>query len=353
MMKNYYLKDYDRFLDYCCGLFNKGEKILTENRIDESMGIVDEYDDIAEELYQALINTEPIPFNNKYSYLRYTLRNYKMNQDCFLDTLTISVNTRNEDDSNFNMGNVDLLKDNLKLQNAFFNINIEEKFLNTQSGKNEFMQLMAHELQHAYRFYCILLTNQSYLDQEIKKKTRYGNSIPKGNEGNIRKKLMHLYYCSEKDEISSETNKLYEFIKQHEEINSRTFQAQEENFPLYTIIGTLEEGLSMIDAHIKDTELMDYIGKVYKEIIMDENNMTNQKGAMKFRTRMINALMMAKRNFKRTLAKAFQDFDRYVVDENQKKLKKIMKWNDSDLKEIMEEMKDFKLLNEILKNNES
>ena len=82
---------------------------------------------------------------------------------------------------------------------------------------------------------------------------------------------------------------------------------------------------------------MDYIGKVYKEIIMDENNMTNQKGAMKFRTRMINALMMAKRNFQRTLAKAFQDFDRYVVDENQKKLKKIMKWDDFNIKEIMKD----------------
>lgn len=337
-MENYNFKNYDRFLEYCCGLYNKGRKILAESNIDESMGIVDDYDKIVEEIYQALINTKPISFNNEYSYLRYNITNYKMNCDCFIDTLTVTVNTRNNDDSFFDGGKGELIKDNLKLKNVFFNICIEEKFLNSKLGKNEFIQLITHELQHAYRFYCILLTNQSYINQETKRKTRYQNALPKEDEKHIKKKLMHLYYCSEKDEISSETNKLYEFIKQQEEINSRTFQSQKENFPLYTIIRTLEEGVNFLDSHLEDEMLTNYVGQVYKEIIMDEHDMSNKKSAMKFRTRLINALMMAKRNFQRTLAKAFQDFNRYVVDENQKMLKAIMKWSDSDIKTITEEM---------------
>lgn len=342
----YTIRDYDRYLDYCSGILNRGKQILEENRMDESKGIVDDYRYIAEELFEALINVEPIPFNNETAYLLYNLRNYKMQQDCFLDTINIRVYTRSNDNSSFNGGNIELLKDNLKLSNILFDISITEKFLDSGNGKNEFILMMAHELQHVYRFYCIMLTNQSYVDQENRRLRRYQNSLNRENKKSIEEKILDAYYRSEKDEISSETNKLYEFIRQNEKIGEWNYDAYEKDFPLYTILKSLESTLETIESHREDIELMEYIGSVYKRIINDDNQITDRKAAMKFRTRIIYALMFAKRNYKRTLAKAFADFNRYIVKEHRNALKTIINWDKID-----EEFKQIRNRDKMLNNN--
>ena len=79
------------------------------------------------------------------------------------------------------------------------------------------------------------------------------------------------------------------------------------------------------------------IGEIYKRIIRN-NSLSPSKAFIKFRARIINGSMFANRLFKRTLAKAFDDFNRRVNTPNGSNL----------ATEMIETNKDFDLLREIL-----
>lgn len=347
-MNRYYFKDYDDYLLYESGLNNDGVEGWKCKVLQETRGIVDDYDKIIDEIYEEIIFTKPIPFNNENCYLQYRLENYKMKQDCFIESLSIRVNTGlNDKDSYFDGGKCELIKDGTKLKKCIFSISINEKFLNTENAQKEFYLVMSHELQHAYRFFNICLTNQAYIDNENNKKEIYQRSILKGDEKYIEQNVKTLYYLSERDEIMSEVNKLFEYVRQNKEINYFNYKDYEQKFPLYTLIKNLEESAKMFDVYMKNRAenemLIKTIGELFNKIIGED--LSPSVGFVKFRNKIISAAMFANRKYKRTLSYAFKEFKRYPVGEDLNRLNKIITW---DMKEIEKELRENKDMNKIL-----
>ena len=347
-MDRYYFKDYDEYLLYESGLNNDGKEVWQCKVLEESKGIVDDYNRIIDEIFEEIAFSHPIPFNNEECYLQYRLENYKMKQDCFIESLSVRVNTNsNEKESYFEGGRCELIKDGTKLKKCLFNICINEKTLNTENAQKEFYLIMSHELQHAYRFLNICLTNQAYVDNENNKKEIYQRSILNGDEKYIERNVKTLYYLSRRDEIMSEVNKLFEYIRQNKEINYFNYKEHEHEFPLYTLIQNLEESAKTFDVYIKNRGeyemLINVIGETFNKIIGED--ISPSVGFVKFRNKVISAAMFANRKYKRTLAYAFKEFKRYPVGENLNVFKKIITW---DMKEIEKELRENKDMNKIL-----
>lgn len=345
-MDKYTIRDYDKRLDVECGMYPYQVPLWKAKRINETKGIVDDYFRIADELYNALIHEEPISFNDENSYLQYAILDYKFKQDdLFMSSCNIVVLTGALGNSSFLGRDVEILSDSLKMSGGKFTIRIRDKFLDSENGKNEFYELMAHEVQHAYRFYNIFLSNNSYSDEDKSKMERCINAYNiQQNASNILEYIVTtIYYLSERNEISSESNKLYEFLRNHEEIGEGNIDDYlNDELPLFSMKTNLKNFLEEMDSKMKldDMSYIKQVGENFKKIIRDRN-LTPYRAFIKFRTRIVDAAMFANRLFKRTLSKAFDDFDRRI------KLP-----NGSDLaREMTEANKDFELLREILNRN--
>ena len=342
-MDRYTIRDYDKYLDMECGMYPYQIPLWKTKRIDESRGIVDEYLPIVDELYGALLHDTPMALNIEESYLVYTLIDYKLRQDnVFLGSCTVVVLTGMENgDSRFDFSNSTISRDTNKLLDAKFTIRIGSRMLNSENGKYEFYEMMAHELQHAYRYYNIFLSNNSYQDEEINKYRKYVNSlnIMKNAQNQNEYDVGTIYYISETNEISSEANKLYEYIRNHEEINEGNISEYYNELPLYSIKESLSSFLERLD-YLAKQEGINYvnnIGEIFKRII-NNNSLSPSKAFIKFRGRVINGSMFADKLFKRTIYKAFEDFGRRLI----------MPHADNLAREMIERDKDFELLKEIL-----
>ena len=335
-MNNYFFKDYDDYLLFESGLVGDGKELWDSKTLQESRGIVDDYDAIINEIYNAVVSTQPFSFNNETCYLLYHLTNYQMEQECFIQQLNVMVKTNaNNKDSYFDGGDCTIIGDGSKLNNVTFNISIGEKFLNTNNGKKEFFLSMSHELQHAYRFFNICLTNQTNVDNENKRKKIYQRSIINGEEKYIQRNVKELYYKTEKDEIMSEANRLFEFIRQNEYINSHNYKEYEEELPLYTTVETLKDSAKTFDKFLKNKEVyndvISAIGNYFNEIIGED--ISPSLGFIKLRNKVINAEMFASRKSKRTLAYAFQKFNRFPIKENLDIFSRRIIWDDNKIEE--------------------
>lgn len=347
-MNNYFFKDYDDYLLFESGLIGDGKELWNSKVLQESRGIVDDYNEIIGEIYNVLVLTQPIPFNNESCYLLYRLTNYRMEQECFIQSLNIIVKTRvNGENSYFDGGNCMIIDDGTKLKNVLFNISIGERFLNTENGKKEFFLTMSHELQHAYRFFNICLTNQTYVDNENNRKKIYQRSLINGDEKYIQKNVKELYYKTERDEIMSEVNSLFEYLRQNENINSHNYKEYEKELPLYATVETLKDSVMTFDKFLRNRdeyeETIIAIGEYFNEIIGED--ISPSLGFIKFRNKVINAAMFASRKYKRTLAYAFQEFNRFPIGENLNLFKKVLSW---DVDEIEKELNENKEMNRIL-----
>lgn len=339
----YTIRDYDKYLTLESGMSAFQKPLWNTNRLDESKGIVDDYIPIIEELYDALMQVNPLPFNNDTAYFLYNLLDYEFKQkDLFMSKCSVIVFTGVIGDSSFLGKNATITKEPHKMEGGNFTIRMEDKFLDSESGKNEFFELMSHEIQHAYRFYKIFLSNNSYKNEENAKIERNFNaySIRSNTLNPLEYIVSTIYYMSERNEISSESNKLYEFIRNHKEINETNIEKYfTDGLPLFTLKENLRNFLTEMDGNIRTDDMgyVNNVGNIFKQIIGDEK-MTPSKAFIKFRTRVIDASMFANRLFKRTIAKAFDDFDRRYHNPN-----------GTDLAiEMMETKSDFELLKEIL-----
>jgi hypothetical protein len=152
-----------------------------------------------------------------------------------------------------------------------------------------------------------------------------------------------LYYFSDKNEISSETNRLYEFIRSNKDVNYENYHLMQENFPLYILICNLKIGIDKIENGMGNEKFVNEYGNICKTIIGD-TKLTTSKALIKFRTRLLYSYIFALRNYRRTLIKAFEDFDRMKTNFNEKKiLRTCIKFNDE-----IENKDGFNQLKEIL-----
>lgn len=342
-MNRYTIRDYDKYLDMESGMYPYQDALWKCNKLDESRGIVDDYLPIVDELYNALLDENPVPFNNEIAYFQYVILDHRFKrEDLFMESCDIVVFTGAEGNSSFFGREAKIMNDSKRMVGCKFTIRIENKFLESESGKNEFYEIMAHELQHAYRFYNIFLSNNSYNDEEKEKMKRNINAyeIQQNPSSRLEHDISIIYYISERNEISSEANKLYEYIRNHKEINDMNIEEHfNNNLPLYTTKVNLENFLEMMDSNLKEDDIayVNSIGKIFKRILKDEKT-TPSRAFIKFRTRILDSSMFADRLFKRTLAKAFEDFDRKVKIPNATNI----------AIEMVETNKDFELLKEIL-----
>ena len=342
-MNRYTIRDYGNYLEMECGMYPYQTSLWKTKRIDETKGIVDEYLPIAEELYEALMNEEPVPFNDDNSYLQYAILDYKFKQDdLFMASCNIVVLTGTDKPSIFQGRDVEILNDSKKMIGGKFIIRINDKFLNSESGRGEFFEEMAHELQHAYRFYNIFLSNNSYTDEEKTKieRNKKAYTIQTNTSNLIEYNVSVMYYLSDRNEISSESNRLYEYIRNHTEINdSNVNDFYNDDLPLWLAKTALSDFIEELDSNLKadDMEYVRKVGETFKKVIGDKK-MTPSRAFIKFRTRVIDAAMFADRLFNRTLSKAFDDFNRRM---------RMLNGTDA-VREMIETDKDYELLREIL-----
>ena len=326
-------------------VYNDGKSPILKV-ITESMGIVDNYFAIINEIYDALLNVKPIPNDPSYSYLAYVLYDYHLQQDCFIESLSIRV-LAGEKGSKYHGSMVKTDYDDIninrdgKLVNVIFTIGIPTNVISELKSKNAFYQEMAHEIHHIFRYYSICMNNNGAIENEREKKYRYGDIIKKliRQEGNpIEKSMVSLTYALDDNELVSECNRLYEFIRQNEKINSDTFKKYFDEMPLYWRLSSCINELSYLDDAMYggDKDKMRKIGQIYKKI-MGIDNISDEKGFLKYRFTIIGKEERIRRLFYRTLNKAFDDFDRKIIN--------------GDIVEIIEQSKDFDLLKEILNKN--
>ena len=315
--------------------------------IRESQGIIDNYYSIIDEIYDAMVNAIKFTNNDSYSYIQYVLNNYEIKQDCFLKTVNIRVlagrKGPNYHGSHFerNYDNIELSSD-LKLLNAKFTIGINDNELFTKESKNAFFRKMAHELQHAFRYYNICISNNASIENERTSVARYGNIVNtlsnKSNETYANFLAPNLYMIS-KNEIMSEAQELYEYIRQHEEINSSNLDKWLGGIPLYWRISRSGKFLKYLDNIMfneKNWEKIDEIGNAYIKL-MNFSSTTPHKAFLKCRQKAIGVEEYVRGVFFRTVNKAFDDFNRKIVNNK-----------DIDLRYVIEKNEHFSLLKEIL-----
>ena len=315
-------------------------------QIRESQGIVDEYYSIIEEIYGVMLNIEKMPYDTDYSYLIYRLNDYHLNQNCFLKTVNVIVLAGKKGykyhGSYFerNYDNIQLSND-LKLMNATFVIGINENDLNTVNSKNKFFREMAHEIHHAFRYYNICISNNASIKKEKISSERYGNLLNvmynSSNDENEKFLAPNLYMLN-KNEIISEANELYEYIRQHKEIKPNNFIDKLNELPLFWRISRAAKFIKYLDNILfqeKDEDEINNIGNAYIKL-MNFKNITPHKAFLKCRYSVIGFEEYIRNVFFRTLQKAFDDFDR------KKELYSI------DIKEHIEKREHLNLLKDIL-----
>jgi len=341
-MVKYTIENYDDYLMMEVGMYPYQTPLWKTNRLDESKGIVDDYLPIIDELYNALIHTERIPFNDEGGYFAYLLSDYKLqNQDVFLGSVKITVLSGILGDNNFYGNDVFFSRDGEKMMNARFVIRIKDKYLETENGKNEFYESMAHELQHAYRFHCIFLSSDNYKDEEMEKMHRYAVGINKLKNATrtVDIDTYQAYYLSDRNEISSEANRLYEFLRQHEDIGEWNFQDHLEEMPLYVTMVSLRAFYKNVDEAKRNREMAEYLGNILNSIERNQGR-SPSVGYTKLRGRILSGLLFSKRLLYRTLIKAFDDFGRRQQNPRPNRINDL-------LKEKIENEKEFDLLREI------
>lgn len=315
-MERYTIRDYEEFLMAENGLHDIPSKPL--QIISESQGIVDNYVKIIDELYEVASQQEPMPYDEKYSYLMYSVGDYRMVENCFIRDLTFYVfagkKGPNYDGSQFKPKKTTHITNSYKLSDFYIFIGINDNNLISEKGKEEFYTELAHELQHAYRCYCILLSDDNdVIDWETTLKNRYTRSLAMFNPDDdveIRKQVSRLYYLSEKDEISSERNKLFEFIRQHEEINNLNYKNYLNDMPLYDMAKEFIEFSKILKKNKKDKDFVRFVGGLF-EMIRGLENKSVEESYIDFMTRLYLNGTYALRKFYITLNNAFMNFNRF------------------------------------------
>lgn len=338
---------YDLFEDFLLtesGVFKTETPSLRFLR--ESQGIIDNYYTIIDEIYGELIKVKGMPYDSNISYLIYRLRNYEIKTECFIKTVNINVlagkKGLNYHGSYFinDYDNAKISKD-LKLDDVKITIGITNDDLRTNESKNEFFMGMAHELHHAFRFYNICISNNSYIANEKEISSKYGNLIKLmafGNSSDDDYKMAYSLYNISKNEIISESNRLYEFIRQNEKITRDNFVNYLKDFPLYDKLVSVQKYLSYIDDIIynkQDKNKEIELGLIYIKLA-ELGDINPESAFVKLKFKVSSMYEYIRRIFMRTINKAFDDFGRKN------------KIYDIDVKQIIERDKHFSQLKEIL-----
>lgn len=269
-------------LSNCCS------KVLLETR-----GINPQIPSIVDELFAIIVSSDYTTAYDK----TMVWSNITLNGDYFIKQIDSLSLVRGGTKS---FMRYDDKRDNLtedgKLCGLFFNISVDEDNI-----EKSFKENISHEMEHAYRYWCLLKNNKSTSDE------RYGKAIDFLKDGGaIEKFVGSCEYAMDIDEISAEGVRLYNYIKNNEEINNKNFKEYLEQMPLYSLnIKTIKSGINIMQKFINNKEVIGkYVAKLY------DNKYNSTKSFNLFYQKLNKRLIFAERQLYKVLGKAFEDFNR-------------------------------------------
>ena len=285
--------------------------------LNESRGVVDNYNEIGEETYNKLNATDAKLIDSKNGLYLRMLSNIKIEFDCFIDNISIMYysykNGKNDSDGKFipYENDNENLSNNKKLINSKI-VLYEKTDTPEKIDKYHFMTVFSHEIAHAYRYYSILSQNNSNIPDSVKKENDvYLSTLKKNDISNekIKNFISGIIYLIDKDEMTAFSNETYEQLRQNKQINRNNVQDHFNDFRMYRNITLLKMYLSNFDASIKDEKILngfkDALNKIYN------TNYTNYKGIKMFRQKIVKEITKMSSQFIKIIEKGLMDFNRY------------------------------------------
>lgn len=285
--------------------------------LNESVGVVNGYVEIGEEIFEQLTNTKPTLID-KGVYLR-QLNNYIPNVDCFIGNVSVkyytcsseSVFLQNEGGFLENSEKEQLNKD-LKLINCSF-VFYEEANNPLEINKDYFMNVFSHEISHAFRYYSIISQNNGVKKDSIRKAdelyglSRNATTTDKYND-KVFTILKRIVYLSDKNEISAFMNQTYEQIKQNTNINKQNIYNHFNEFRMYRETELLKGLLVIFDNLIATKKGKNACYEFLKCVYADR--FTDEKAIKMFRQKIASIINYRIKKFTSIIGKALIDFNR-------------------------------------------
>lgn len=283
-------------------------------RLDEASGVINNYNNIGEELYNCISTVKP-KLVEPGLYIR-IVDNYVLRYNCFIKSININYFSCAKDveyDSKFIPKNdLEHLSDDGKLINCTIQIG-EETDNPSIVNKNHFIHVFSHEVEHAYRYFSILSQNNGNTLASIKKSNDLYNSAFKAKHetkyGNdVFGMLRRAVYLIDNDEVSAFVNQTYEEIRQKNYINRNNITNYFNEFRMYRENLVLKNIVDVFDELIKKENGR----KVCNEFLEQTygNRYTGSKAIKMFRQRLIAALDYRIDKFLKIVSKALIDFNR-------------------------------------------
>lgn len=298
--------------------------------LNESVGVVDKYNNVGEEIYNALMSVKPILIESGF-YLR-ELNSYKIKNDFFVENITIKYYSylkdyalKTKNDGGFVP---EYEKEHLNKENKLINCSIifYEKTSDYEIiNKDYFMSVFSHEISHAYRYYSILSVNNGLTSDSIKKsRSIYNLSKTAISDDEYYKKvisiLKRMFYLIDKDEISAFMNQTYEEMRQKEYINNSNIQNHLGEFRMYRETELLKGLLSLFDNLILTEKGKCACYEFLKYVYGDR--FAGKKSIRMFRQKVVSCIDYRINKFFTVVGKAFIDFNRKnnYLDDNKNEL---------------------------------
>lgn len=287
------------------------------------------YLDYIYELFNEIKKIKPHYNGDHYVYL---LKDYKLKvKNSFIRDITLQVFVKNKgtNDSSLNRSREDKLSltKNLKLTDITITL-----WLNGHNGEineNDFYTILTHEMQHAYRFWKIISTSHGndmhgstksegdrYDDNLLSLKLNK-DSENKGELNLLHGEVMEALYFLDNTEISSMYAETYEYVRQHNNINTKNYKREIRDcyfnqvlMKCIKVIRNMDRNLSGENSYFYSVAYNSFRERFFKTTVKDD-----KKGAMLLRQYLIKKYSYAVEMFTKAIQMALCDFNRKVEDD--------------------------------------
>ena len=325
-------------------LYSSFKEYMNEYTINEEHGVNKFYELISEELYNAIISLKPIIIDK--GIYEFSLNNYEPKSDIFIKEMSVKCFVGLEGNSVFipNKNTSNISKDG-KLINVEFRFYVEPDKSNQKiPDKDEFYLNLCHEFNHAFRYFRIIGQNNSNLPvgeelikdrydrvEKIKNNFKFED---KDKFSSYLKMFLNACHFTNDDEINAYSSEIYEFLKQHQEINKFNIFDNFKSIPSYFILIFLRNCIVLIDkASVNDDIIVKYVAfTICTEVLLFKK--ANEK----------NSLMLLRQFF----AKKFEQYQRQFFKVVRKALYDLGRYGKNDISEIIKNVYINKQMSEIL-----
>lgn len=195
------------------------KSLMQGKLITESQGINDYYIDVVNELVEMILSQPIIELSE--DVYQIIIQNYSLEVEVpFIKHFEEIVIRFGEEAENKSYYSPNRTEYNLNYEYQLINVNFFISFqtidneLNIQRLRND----LAHELQHAYWYWNILMKGDNTIQQDDKRKFQYTKVMEKPTS-DFDDLMKAVFYATEKDEISANLSELYDTILNYPQID--------------------------------------------------------------------------------------------------------------------------------------